>query len=63
MIDRVTQGNRQYLLELILSLTSLPISLLPETFDPFVLKVIKEVHTFIYQYLYKDDGNKIQPVL
>lgn len=60
MID---SGNRQYLLELILSLTTLPISQLPETFDPFVLKVIKEVHTFIYQYLYKDDGNKIQAVL
>ena len=46
-----------------MSLTSLSISLLPETFDPFVLKVIKEAHTFIYQHLYEDDGKKIQPVM
>lgn len=45
------------------NLVFLPISLLPETFDPFVLKFIEEVHTFIYQYLYKYDGKKIQPVI
>lgn len=57
------QWNRQCLLGLILSSTCLPISLLPETLEPFVLKVIKEVPTLIYQYLCKDDGKKGQPVI
>jgi len=47
--------------QLISSLTSLPISLLPATFDPFVLKVIKEVHAFIYQFLYKDEVRRFNP--
>lgn len=63
MTGSATQGNGLCLLGLILSSTHLPISLLPEIFEPFVLKVIKEIHRLIYQYLCKNDGKKGQPVI